>query len=70
MYNIIYCHFLFLLGTGTFGRVCLCKDKYTNTYCAMKLLAMTDVIRLKQTEHVKNEKNILEEIKHPFTVNL
>ncbi|KAL5290242.1 PRKX family protein [Megaselia abdita] len=58
------------VGTGTFGRVCLCKDKYANSYCAMKLLAMTDVIRLKQTEHVKNEKNILEEIKHPFTVNL
>ncbi|KAJ6647536.1 cAMP-dependent protein kinase catalytic subunit 3, partial [Pseudolycoriella hygida] len=58
------------IGTGTFGRVCLCLDKTTQTFCAMKILAMADVIRLKQVEHVKNEKNILSEINHPFIVNL
>ncbi|XP_059622326.1 cAMP-dependent protein kinase catalytic subunit 3 [Phlebotomus argentipes] len=58
------------IGTGTFGRVCLCRDKTDNSYCAMKILAMCDVIRLKQVEHVKNEKNILAEIHHPFVVNL
>ncbi|XP_055703153.1 cAMP-dependent protein kinase catalytic subunit 3 [Phlebotomus papatasi] len=58
------------IGTGTFGRVCLCRDKTDNSYCAMKILAMCDVIRLKQVEHVKNEKNILAEIHHPFIVNL
>lgn len=57
-------------GTGTFGRVCLCLDRTTNKYCAMKILAMSDVIRLKQVEHVKNEKSILTEINHPFIVNL
>lgn len=62
-------HFLFS-GTGTFGRVCLCRDKQTDKYCALKILAMSDVIRLKQVEHVKNEKNILCEINHPFIVNL
>ena len=65
--------FLFLpptIGTGTFGRVCLCRDKITNKYWAMKILAMADVIRLKQIEHVKNEKNILQEIDHPFIVNM
>uniref|UniRef100_A0A182IQZ2 Protein kinase domain-containing protein n=1 Tax=Anopheles atroparvus TaxID=41427 RepID=A0A182IQZ2_ANOAO len=58
------------LSTGTFGRVCLCRDKITNKYWAMKILAMADVIRLKQIEHVKNEKNILREIDHPFIVNM
>ncbi|XP_055601016.1 cAMP-dependent protein kinase catalytic subunit PRKX [Uranotaenia lowii] len=58
------------IGTGTFGRVCLCRDKVTDKYWAMKILAMADVIRLKQIEHVKNEKNILEEIDHPFIVNM
>lgn len=58
------------IGTGTFGRVCLCRDKITNKYWAMKILAMADVIRLKQIEHVKNEKNILQEIDHPFIVNM
>uniref|UniRef100_A0A1B0AFZ1 Protein kinase domain-containing protein n=1 Tax=Glossina pallidipes TaxID=7398 RepID=A0A1B0AFZ1_GLOPL len=57
-------------GTGTFGRVCLCRDRVTNQYCAMKILAMSDVIRLKQVEHVKNEKSILSEIDHPFLLNL
>ncbi|XP_063236589.1 cAMP-dependent protein kinase catalytic subunit 3 isoform X2 [Bacillus rossius redtenbacheri] len=36
----------------------------------MKILAIGDVIRLKQVEHVKNEKNILQQIRHPFIVNL
>ncbi|XP_055624499.1 cAMP-dependent protein kinase catalytic subunit PRKX [Toxorhynchites rutilus septentrionalis] len=58
------------IGTGTFGRVCLCRDKVIGRYWAMKILAMADVIRLKQIEHVKNEKNILREIDHPFIVNM
>ena len=57
-------------GTGTFGQVCLCREKSTKKYGAMKILAISDVIRLKQVEHVKNEKNILQEIRHPFIVNL
>lgn len=36
----------------------------------MKILSMADVIRLKQVDHVMNEKNILSEINHPFIVNL
>jgi protein kinase X len=63
--------FAFILtGTGTFGRVCLCRDKTNEQFCAMKILAMADVIRLKQVEHVKNEKNVLQEVNHPFIVNL
>ncbi|KAM7357028.1 protein kinase, cAMP-dependent, catalytic subunit 3 [Cochliomyia hominivorax] len=58
------------VGTGTFGRVCLCRDRVSERYCAMKLLAMADVIRLKQVEHVKNERNILREIRHPFVISL
>jgi protein kinase X len=58
------------IGTGTFGRVLLCRNKSTNEYGAMKILCLSDVIRLKQVEHVKNEKNILQEIRHPFIVNM
>jgi len=39
-------------------------------YFALKILSMHDVIRLKQVEHVKNEKNILTEVSHPFLVDL
>lgn len=58
------------IGTGTFGRVCLCRDKVTSQYLAMKILAITDVIRLKQVEHVKNEKNILLQVTHPFIIDM
>ena len=42
----------------------------TSKYFALKILTMHDVIRLKQVEHVKNEKNILMDIKHPFIIDL
>ena len=45
--------------SGTFARVCLCRDRNTREYSALKILAIHDVIRLKQVDHVKNEKNIL-----------
>ena len=44
---------------GTFARVCLCRDRASREYFALKILAIHDVIRLKQIEHVKNEKSIL-----------
>merc|ERR1719397_1078334 len=58
------------IGTGTFARVCLCRERTSRDYFALKILAIHDVIRLKQVEHVKNEKNILKEINHPFLVDL
>ncbi|XP_076323842.1 cAMP-dependent protein kinase catalytic subunit 3-like isoform X2 [Tachypleus tridentatus] len=58
------------IGTGTFGRVCLCRDKLSGSYYAMKILEMVDIIRLKQVEHVKNEKSILQEVTHPFIINM
>lgn len=54
-----------IVGTGTFGRVVLCedsavKDDTTPKYFAMKILRIRDVLRLKQVEHINNEKSILE----------
>jgi len=36
----------------------------------MKILSLKEVIKMKQVEHVKNEKNILQEIQHPFLLSL
>ncbi|XP_040572393.1 cAMP-dependent protein kinase catalytic subunit 3 [Lepeophtheirus salmonis] len=58
------------IGTGTFARVCLVKHKFTHAYYALKILSIKDVVRLKQVEHVKNETNILSELRHPYIVNL
>jgi hypothetical protein len=56
---------MLVAGTGSFGRVVLCedstvKDEKTAKYFAMKILRISDVLRLKQVEHIKDEKSILE----------
>ncbi|OWF47178.1 protein kinase DC2-like [Mizuhopecten yessoensis] len=58
------------IGTGTFGRVVLCRHKENKDYYALKVMKITEVIRLKQIEHVKNEKEILASVTHPFIVNM
>lgn len=60
------------VGTGTFGRVRIVKLKSDpkRTPFALKMLKKTEVIRLKQVQHVKAEKDILMMIEHPFIVNL
>jgi len=59
-----------ILGSGTFGRVQLVRHKQNTCYYAMKVLRKSEIIRLKQVEHVHNERNILSSTKHPFIVNL
>ena len=64
------------LGTGTFARVWLAKianrkEKDTNKVFALKILRKVDVIRLKQVEHVRNERNTLAAVAgHPFITTM
>jgi len=58
------------LGTGSFGRVRLVKFKQDSNFYALKMLKKSEVIYLKQVEHVKTEKALLEQIDHPFIVCL
>jgi len=58
------------LGTGSFGRVRLVKYDGDGAFYALKILKKSEVIYLKQVEHVKTEKKLLELIHHPFIVNL
>lgn len=64
------------LGTGTFARVWLVKianrkEKDNNKVFALKILRKVDVIRLKQVEHVKNERNVLAAVAgHPFITTM
>ena len=46
------------------------KGHSDRTPMAMKILKKSEVIRLKQIDHVKAEKKILAMIEHPFIVNL
>lgn len=59
------------LGTGTFGRVRLVQyGQVSNAFFALKMLKKSEIIRLKQVEHIKAEKSILSQISHPFIVTL
>ncbi|GAB7357323.1 hypothetical protein MBLNU459_g8283t1 [Dothideomycetes sp. NU459] len=64
------------LGTGTFARVWLakianCKPADNDKVFALKILRKTDVIRLKQVEHVRNERNVLAAVAgHPFITTM
>ena len=58
------------LGTGSFGRVRLCKHKNGNDYYAIKCLKKREIIKMKQVQHIIAEKSILMEISHPFIVNM
>lgn len=60
------------VGTGTFGRVRVVKIKGNKDRSpfAFKMLKKSEIIRLKQLEHVKAEKDILAMIEHNFIVNM
>lgn len=58
------------LGTGTFGRVRLAKNKSDGKYYAVKMSKKYEIIRLKQVEHIKNEVSLLKRVNHPGVVNL
>lgn len=65
------------LGTGTFARVCLVRpataseDQENNQVFALKILRKTEVIKLKQIDHVRHEREILADVAgHPFITRL
>lgn len=58
------------LGTGTFGRVRLCKHKTFQRFFALKIIKKQEIIRLKQVDHILSEAAILKDLRHPFIVNM
>ncbi|XP_017775402.1 PREDICTED: ribosomal protein S6 kinase beta-2 isoform X2 [Nicrophorus vespilloides] len=63
-----------VLGKGGYGKVfqvCKTSGKDSNKIFAMKVLRKASIVRnQKDTAHTKAERNILEEVKHPFIVDL
>jgi len=69
--NYMDCFYLILTGIGTFGKVVLSQDTETGDYYALKVLALHDIIKMKQMEHIRNERDMLQAVRgHPFIVNL
>mmetsp|Transcript_6961 Transcript_6961/g.10978 ORF Transcript_6961/g.10978 Transcript_6961/m.10978 type:complete len:530 (+) Transcript_6961:66-1655(+) len=59
-----------VLGKGSFAKVMLVRKRDTGELFAMKVLHKETVIRRNQVEHTLTERNILQEVQHPFIVSL
>ena len=58
------------LGTGSYGRVILSKDKHEGNFYAIKVLEKAKVVRKNQVEHTRNELSLLSSLKYEFIVNM
>ena len=58
------------VGLGSFGRVRLCRNIKTNKIYVLKILKKSEIIRLKQTDHIYSEYHILAFLNHPFIIQL
>ena len=70
LFNMLSNH-ICVPGKGTFGRVRLAKHRLLEGRpLALKILKKTEVIRLKQVEHIRSEKELLGVLYHPFIVTM
>jgi protein kinase A len=58
------------LGCGSFGRVKYAKYKVDSRYYAVKFMKKHEIIKLKQVDHINNEKRLMGQIDYPFIVNM
>lgn len=58
------------LGCGAFGRVKMVKHKSTGDTFAMKTLIKNVIVSNNLTEHVVNEKKVMQVLDHPFILKL
>ncbi|XP_057662661.1 cAMP-dependent protein kinase catalytic subunit 1-like [Diorhabda carinulata] len=59
-----------VLGTGSFGKVMLCKYKEDDNMYAMKIMEKVNIVRTKQVAHTISEIRFLDAFKFPFIVSL
>jgi serine/threonine protein kinase len=58
------------LGTGSYGRVILARDKVEGQFHAVKVLEKAKVVRKNQVEHTRNELSLLASMNFIFIVNM
>eukprot|EP00736_Rhodelphis_marinus_P006263 Rmarinus@m.8570 len=59
-----------ILGKGTFGTVWLVQNTQNAETYAMKVLHKGAVVKMKQVDHLKKEKEVLCSLSHPFLLNM
>eukprot|EP00392_Amoebophrya_sp_AT5.2_P011771 g11856.t1 len=58
------------LGVGSFGRVKFAKMLSDGSPVAVKFMKKHEIIKLKQVDHINQERNLMSQIKHPFIVEM
>ncbi|XP_037950160.1 cAMP-dependent protein kinase catalytic subunit 2 [Teleopsis dalmanni] len=58
------------LGSGSFGKVKLVKEKKSLHYFAAKIMIKDQIVKTKQTTHIFNEKRVLHSVRFPFLIKL
>jgi len=59
-----------VIGKGSYGKVLLVRKKDTGQLYAQKVLKKAEIIRRNQVEHTMTERRILENIRHPFIIQM
>ena len=62
--------FLYVIGRGGFGKVWMVKYKKTNEKYALKEMSKVKIIDRKSEKSIKNEREFLSKLHHPFIVNM
>jgi serine/threonine protein kinase len=58
------------LGTGSFGRVKVCKHLESGTVFALKILQKEAIRQTRQEKNIMNEKELTSNLMHPFILHL
>ncbi|KAJ1891259.1 hypothetical protein LPJ71_007668, partial [Coemansia sp. S17] len=59
-----------VIGRGSFGKVRIVEHRDSNKAYALKYISKATCIRMKAHSNTVRERDMLEEIDHPFVVNL
>lgn len=59
-----------VVGQGAYGRVILSRHKVTGDVVAIKEVSKKQISELGKTRHIFREKELLNELKHHFVINL
>ena len=62
--------FLYVIGRGGFGKVWMVKYKETHEKYALKEMSKVKIIDRKSEKSIKNEREFLSQLHHPFIVNM
>ncbi|WWC61115.1 uncharacterized protein I303_103693 [Kwoniella dejecticola CBS 10117] len=68
--NLFHFYLLRSVGKGAFGKVRVVQHKHSKTLYALKYINKPKCVKMKAVANIIQERRLLEEIDHPFVVNL